>query len=277
MKFAIALSIALLAVASAPAATVVSYDLTDVLNWSTIGGSGDTVLSDGDTVFTSTIGFDTSTAYMDDSSADYDGPAQYGGAYRQAVYTDAQTSTGTWFQLRTDLGLYGRRNGPAAEGTSGTIRIGTLFELDAASASYAIDSDSSFSIVYAGASVTSDSATLFVENGGLLYVADMGISPSSGTTQTFDNLDTLDFQQVTVDGSTLALTNVGSTVAGSTLTDITKAGFFVEIIVSTNPANPAPSIQAFSADLTAIPEPVSLSLMGLALAGVAARRRRSTR
>ena len=251
MKHAITLLTALTVASLAPAATAVSFDLDDVSAWITVGSKTTTVVSDGGTVYTSTIGFSTTTAYVDNSHASYDGPAQYGGEYRQSVYAEAQTDNpGDWFYLRTDLGIYSRRNGPGGTtGDTGTIRLGTLFDLD--EASYAIDNTSSFSIHFSGAGVTSANSamTFFVENGGLLYVASgMDLDPSSSS-QTVENLDTYSYQQVTVDATTLALTNVGSPVAASTLTDITKAGFSLEMAMTSAPGNSSPSITSYSADL----------------------------
>jgi hypothetical protein len=240
-----------------------------------MGSRNDTVVSGGGTVYTSTIGFSTTTPYLD-NSASYDGPAQYGGAFRQSIFAEAQTDNpGDWFTLRPDLGIYSRRNGPSgASSDTGIVRIGTLFDLGGASCG--IDSTSTFSMLFTGAAVTDDnsSTTLFVENSGALYLAVMDVAPSSSS-QTFSGLDTLDFQQVTVDATTLELTTLGGTVPASTLTNITKVGFFMDLLTTSTqaPGHPSPSIKSFSADLTVVPEPVSLLLIGPALGTLALRRR----
>lgn len=256
-----------LAASHSVSAATVDFNMTQVTGTTNIGTSAMTV-GVGTTTLTSSTGFTTATAYADSSAPFYDGPAVYGGAYRQVTYENVQGAgdSDNWYLIRTTFGFQSRRNG-ANPTVSGTARSATLFGLDETSM---IDSSSTITInlAEAGNPAPTLNAYLFVESAGTLYRSTLVLG-TSGANENISGLDTAVFQPVTVDGSTIALTDTGSTVLGSSLTSITQIGAYAELIAATGGGQEL-RLTLFQANLSAaaVPEPASLALMvcgGLAI------------
>ena len=100
LSFVVILAIPALAAAN----VTVNFSNSQVASTVTLAGSAETSGS-GTNTLTSLLAVDLQTPIVS-GNADYSGPNLYGGAYRQTVYSTAQTAGLTnWLQLRSDPGF----------------------------------------------------------------------------------------------------------------------------------------------------------------------------
>ena len=273
---------------STHAALVIDFDGTDNnlvtsgnINWGTNASSTLTQSAGNPDIVRSTLAYGTTLATNGVST--YSGPTMKGGFYMNALYEQGTASVGSsnsyWGQIINNVGsqdfIQIRRNN--GTGTAGTINNGSttrgVFTFDTGG-SYQFDNTSTINLTGGINITTGEVAHWVVVSSGMTYVSQSSInftSTGNVTTYTFDDPDATNWAVWAPNSDLSNLPDFTTTVAGTSLSSISEAGFYFEKIGSTNTN---PTFRVFTADLAAVPEPSVIALLLGGVGTLVLRRRR---